>query len=439
MNKRIIKAVEKTASTGPVVYWMSRDFRVKDNWTLLSAQAKALELKQPLAVYISFAPEALLANERQVEFLKASLGELEQNLSKKNIPLFVNYSQQELLPELIKKKSISNLFCDFLPLRHQRDFLNHLAQQTECNIYQIDNHNIVPCTVASDKKEFAARTIRPKINRRLDEYLTDYPKLKNHPYDFDVTSIKKYQKIEPTKFNSKYFTPGEKAAQKVMDNFFAHHFNRYAEERNDPNAGVVSDLSPYLHFGMIAPQRVALVAQNYIDQIASFESFFDELVIRRELSDNFCYYEKNYDNISGLPDWAKLTLDEHRSDPREYIYSTEQFENAETHDPLWNSAQKELVITGKMHGYLRMYWAKKILEWSHTPEEALAVAIYLNDKYELDGCDPNGYVGVAWSIGGLHDRPWFEREIFGKVRYMNYNGCKRKFDVNAYIRRIEQL
>ena len=164
------------------------------------------------------------------------------------------------------------------------------------------------------------------------------------------------------------------------------------------------------------------------------EAFLEQLIIRRELSENFCFYNDKYDDYEGFPAWAKKSLNAHRNDEREYIYSLENLDSAETHDALWNAAQQEMKYKGKMHGYMRMYWAKKILEWSFSPEIALENAIKLNNSYEIDGNDPNGYTGIAWSIGGVHDRPWFERPIFGQVRYMNYNGCKSKFDVRKYIR-----
>ena len=163
------------------------------------------------------------------------------------------------------------------------------------------------------------------------------------------------------------------------------------------------------------------------------KTFLEQLIVRRELAENFCYYNNDYDSFNGFHAWAKKTLNEHRADEREFLYSPAEFENAETHDDLWNAAQYQMVEKGKMHGFMRMYWAKKILEWTPDPEVALQTAIDLNDKYELDGRDPNGYTGIAWSIGGIHDRPWFERPVFGKVRFMNYNGCKRKFNVNNYI------
>jgi deoxyribodipyrimidine photo-lyase len=180
------------------------------------------------------------------------------------------------------------------------------------------------------------------------------------------------------------------------------------------------------------------VSEAHVDK-QSRETFLEELVVRRELSDNFCFYNSNYDNFRGFPEWARKTLDIHRGDAREYHYTAEQLECAETHDDLWNAAQTEMVKRGKMHGYMRMYWAKKILEWTESPEMAMEVAVYLNDRYELDGRDPNGYAGIAWSIGGVHDRAWNERPVFGKIRYMSYNGCKTKFNVKEYLKLIRSL
>jgi len=168
-------------------------------------------------------------------------------------------------------------------------------------------------------------------------------------------------------------------------------------------------------------------------RVTSHEAFLEELVVRRELSDNFCHHQPAYDSYDALPEWARRTLDEHAGDPRDHVYTRDEFAAAATHDPLWNAAQREMMVRGKMHGYLRMYWAKMILAWSPDPETALHVANELNDRYELDGRDPNGYVGVAWSIGGLHDRPWPERPVFGKVRAMSQAGCKRKFRIDRYI------
>ncbi len=230
-----------------------------------------------------------------------------------------------------------------------------------------------------------------------------------------------------------WIQPGEKSARRALRQFIREKLPRYDEMRNDPTKDGQSNLSPYLHFGQISAQRVALEVSKTRGHKESRDAFLEELIVRRELSDNFCFYNADYDNFEGFPDWAKKTLNDHRRVRREYIYSLEDFENATTHDELWNAAQVEMARTGKMHGYMRMYWGKKILEWTKSPEEALEIAIYLNDRYELDGREANGYTGIAWCIGGVHDRAWPQRAIFGKVRYMSYNGCKSKFNVSAYI------
>jgi deoxyribodipyrimidine photo-lyase len=294
--------------------------------------------------------------------------------------------------------------------------------------------------------EYAAYTIRPKINRKLNEFLTPFPELVKHPYTADISTppfgwsptSDGLDTAETGNINT-FWKSGERAALSRLNSFLSERLPEYNDQRNDPAKDGQSGLSPYLHFGQLSAQRVALEAQRYDADIAAQESFLEELIIRRELSDNYCYYNDSYDSIEGFPQWAQKTLDEHRNDPRPYLYDIGVLENAETHDALWNAAQMEMVVTGKMHGYMRMYWAKKILEWSLSVEVAMSHAIYLNNKYELDGNDPNGYAGIAWSLGGVHDRAWQEREIFGKIRYMNYAGCKRKFSVPEYVKQAASL
>jgi deoxyribodipyrimidine photo-lyase len=305
---------------------------------------------------------------------------------------------------------------------------------------EVDAHNIVPCWLASPKLEFAAYTLRPKIHRLLPEYLTDLPSLPSHPFPWPapVPAIDWSQTLAGVVADSKvppvsWCKPGEDAARERLQTFIHQGLLQYNSDRNDPTLAGLSNLSPYLHFGQIAPQRVAWEIQRADAPLEAKQAFLEELIVRRELSDNFCFYNSDYDKFSGFPEWAKKTLNHHRSDYREYVYSLEEFEEGRTHDDLWNAAQLEMVRRGKMHGYLRMYWAKKILEWTASPEEAQEVAIYLNDRYELDGRDPNGYVGVAWSIGGVHDRAWGERPVLGKIRYMSLAGCQRKFKVDRYI------
>jgi deoxyribodipyrimidine photo-lyase len=244
-----------------------------------------------------------------------------------------------------------------------------------------------------------------------------------------LSSLNTDNEVKPVK----WLKPGTTEALNSLNRFISGRFGKYSEERNDPTLKGQSDLSPYFHFGQLSPQRAAWEAYTRAPESESKQAFLEELIVRRELADNFCYFNTKYDQFEGFKDWAKKTLNEHRDDRRDFLYSAEQFERSQTHEDLWNAAQNELVKKGKMHGFMRMYWAKKILEWSESPEEALRTAINLNDKYELDGRDPNGYTGVAWSIGGIHDRAWTERPVYGKIRYMNYNGCKRKFDTSLYI------
>ena len=231
--------------------------------------------------------------------------------------------------------------------------------------------------------------------------------------------------------------PGSTAAQRQLRRFLDEKLAAYDDSRNDPAQNGQSDLSPYLHFGQLSAQRVFLEIVQAGPLRQSQEAFLEELIVRRELADNFCHYNPDYDNSKGFPAWAQETLKKHRDDRRPLLYDTVALAEARTHDPAWNAAQRQMVETGKMHGYMRMYWAKKILEWTSDPDTALAVAIALNNRYSLDGRDPNGYAGVAWSIGGVHDRPWSERAIFGKIRYMNAAGLRRKFkNLDAYINRF---
>jgi deoxyribodipyrimidine photo-lyase len=269
--------------------------------------------------------------------------------------------------------------------------------------------------------------------------LTDIPELVNHPYNpknksepISWSSLYKNLTIDSKITSVSWMQPGEEKAKERL-NYLLKSLKDYHINRNNPNLNALSNLSPYFHFGHLSPQKVAFEIKSSSLPEEDKNVFLEEMIIRRELADNFCEYESKYDFFEGFHPWAQKTLNEHRNDEREYLYPAEQFEEGETHDPLWNAAQLQMVKLGKMHGYMRMYWAKKILEWTPSPEIAMQIAIDLNDKYELDGRDPSGYTGIAWSIGGIHDRAWFERPVFGKIRFMNFNGCKSKFNVKQYI------
>ncbi len=440
MNEKRIRILrEGHYDKGPIIYWMQRDQRINDNWALVHAINEANNRNENVIVIFIIPNKFLDATLRQYYFIIEGLKEVEINLSKLNIPFFVTLGNPTTeIPKFVKKFNASLLVSDFNPLNIIKEWNEKIRAKINIAFHQVDTHNIVPIWEASDKLEFAAYTIRPKINKQLPEFLVEFPKIKKMNPSKIISpkinweEIYNLLKVDKNVKPVSNFVPGNKAANKVLKNFIENKLHNYAEERNDPNKNVLSNISPYLHFGQISAQRIALIL-NIFQNDESVNSFLEELIIRRELADNFCYYNFNYDNFEGFPNWAKVSLGIHRDDKREYIYSVTDFESARTHDDLWNAAQTEMVEKGKMHGFMRMYWAKKLLEWTESPEQALAFGIYLNDKYELDGTDPNGYAGLAWSIGGVHDRAWSERSVYGKVRYMNYNGCKRKFDVKGYI------
>ena len=488
MNPKRIRTLKPgETGSGPVAYWMSRDQRVEDNWALLFARGMAEDAGVSLVVVFCMVDEFLGALKRQYEFMLEGLQEVESFLSLKKIPfIFLRGSPGQEIPSFVNKYDIGSLVTDFSPLRPKREWTEKTASEIEIPFYEVDAHNIVPCWVASEKQEHAAYTFRPKINALLPEFLVEFPELEPNSEFPEIFAGSKaggknaggknagskkegeekegeekegkqegneaeeslgnrdVEKLLPEKLKVKdpdpyfepgHFVPGESAAREVLETFLSERLDSYSALHNDPTKDAASDLSPYLHFGQISAQKVALEVEKTRADEESKAAFLEQLIVRRELTDNFCYYNRAYDSFESFPAWAKETLDAHRQDRREYLYTREELEFARTHDPLWNASQVQLLRTGKMHGYMRMYWAKKILEWSESPEKALETAIYLNDRYELDGRDPNGYVGILWSIGGLHDHAWREREVFGKLRYMNYSGAKRKFDVDAYVAR----
>jgi len=333
-------------------------------------------------------------------------------------------------------------------LRVERQWRRFVADNAQCPLVQVETNVIIPVEVASQKEEYSAATLRRKLNRLLDDYTLplEEEEIKvssldfKHDYEeFDIADLDEAieglhvdMSVKPVDI----FVGGIRNAKIHLEDFIHNKFEKYSQLKNEPGLDYSSNLSPYLHFGQISP---LYIYRRLMDvDLADKEDFLEELVVRRELSMNFVFYNDNYDTIHSLHDWAKKTLSDHEKDKREYIYSLETLENADTHDPYWNAAQKEMVLTGKMHGYMRMYWGKKILEWSKTPLEAYKIAIYLNNKYNLDGRDPNGFTGVAWCFG-KHDRGWKERDVFGKIRYMNDKGLERKFDMKAYLEKIENI
>lgn len=428
-----------------VLYVMSRDQRLRDNHALLFAQQTALQKQLPLEVVFWLKPCGGYRRLEHYRFMLKGLDEVARGLSEYNIGFrFLEGSDSvSSIIDYAKKREAAALVFDFSPLRFPTRLRQQVASGVSCPCWVVDTHNIVPVWLASSKQEVAARTLRPKVTRLLPDFLWEPPCLQKHPFSSTESNTgvandisRQLAHVTALPIGGDYsprFSPGETAAQHVFDDFLERNLSDYNQGRNDPNRSVLSNLSPYLHFGQIAALRVALAAQKKNREDA--KPYLEELIVRKELSDNFCYYNPAYDSLEGAPSWARDSLDVHRSDRREYVYDLATLEHARTHDRAWNAAQTEMLHTGKMHGYMRMYWAKKLLEWTPDPETALRYGIYLNDTYNLDGNDPSGYVGLLWSIAGLHDRGWKERPVFGKIRYMNYQGLQRKFDVKRYERR----
>ncbi|KAH1115609.1 hypothetical protein J1N35_008987 [Gossypium stocksii] len=453
----VLKEGSHPPQNGPVVYWMFRDQRLKDNWALIHAVDQANKANVSVAIAFNLFDQFLGAKARQLGFMLTGLRELQKSIEHTQIPFFLfQGTAEETIPKFLGECKASLLVTDFSPLRQIRKCKDEICKRVSdsVTIHEVDAHNVVPVWVASDKLEYSAKTIRGKINKLIPEYLIDFPTLQPPNKNWDdatdwfidwdglIADVLRNGAEVP---EIEWCEPGETAAMEVLmgnnDGFLTKRFKSYSTDRNNPlKPRALSCLSPYLHFGQISAQRCAFEARSFRKLNAqAVDTFLEELIVRRELADNFCYYQPNYDTIQGAWEWARKTLMDHASDKREHTYTMEQLEKAQTADPLWNASQLEMVHYGKMHGFMRMYWAKKILEWTKGPKEALEICIYLNDKYEIDGRDPNGYVGCMWSICGVHDQGWRERPVFGKIRYMNYAGCKRKFNVDGYIAYVKRL
>ncbi|MGA1844216.1 MAG: deoxyribodipyrimidine photo-lyase [bacterium] len=424
-----------------VLYWMQASQRAEQNHALAFAIGQANDLRLPLLVFFGITPRFPDANERHYSFMLEGLREVQASLRERGIMMVIRHiSPEQGAVELAKGASL--VVCDRGYLKIQREWRRYVADRVTCPFIQVESNVVVPVEVASPKEEYAASTIRPKITKYLGSFLLPVEEQdpKRGSLDLQVESIHLTDidavlaglDVDHSVARVHTFHGGTREAQRRLDEFIATKLDRFHDLRNDPTVDYLSQMSPYLHFGQISPLYIALKVREA--KGPGREAYLEELIIRRELAINYVRYNDRYPSFKGLPEWAQMTLLRHANDPREYTYTLDELEAARTHDPYWNAAQREMTITGKMHGYMRMYWGKKILEWCGSPDEAFDRAVYLNNKYELDGRDPSGYAGVAWCLG-KHDRPWQERKIFGSVRYMNAKGLMRKFDADAYARR----
>jgi len=420
-----------------VIYWMHSAMRTVHNHSLEFAVSEANRLKKPLLVLFCLMKNYPSANNRHFRFLIEGIKDVKENLKNRGIRLYTVESDSpvETVCSLGKKACV--IVIDAGYLKHHKEWMVTSAAKSEKPVYSVQSNIVVPVQKVSDKEEYSAATLRRKITPLIDNYLYKrfiYESL-NDKAEIDLQTTGISEIFFDYEISETAMTGGEIQAEKVLNEFINERLSHYEEKRNDPAEDYQSGLSPYLHFGHISPVKIASAVSKTDCNTAGF---LEELIVRRELAINFVTFNSQYDNLKCLHSWAYETLQQHKNDMREYLYKMEHFESALTHDDAWNAAQAELLKTGKMHGYMRMYWCKKIIEWTESPEEALEISIYLNDKYSMDGRDPNGYAGILWSFG-KHDRPWKERNIFGKVRYMNYAGLKRKFDIQKYIDRISKL
>jgi len=410
-----ILGAERGNGKGPVLYWMLRDMRVDCNWALLKAIEIATLHETSVVVLVLAIPNYLKWTARHYHFMFQGMKEVRHSLISKNINfrMIKSDSPVDSVAKLVKELDACQVVTDFLPLREKLGWDKNIASALKVPFVRVDAHNIVPCFVASPKQEYAARTIRPKIMNILNDFLTPFPDVQ----EMRLTSFRNTEEkeldslydamISQGSFNKQihqvdeYFKPGYVAGIEKLNSFLhKNRLGRFDTHRNDPNHGkVISGLSPYINFGHISAQNVVSKAQEFSKEnklsSKSLAVFVEEIVVRRELSDNFCFYNSNYDRLECAYQWAQDTLALHSKDSREYVYSYETFAQGKTHDDLWNAAQIQLVKEGKMHGFLRMYWCKKILEWTESPQQALEFALDLNDTFAIDGNCPNGFVGVG--------------------------------------------
>ena len=435
-----------------VVYWMQRAQRGVDNHAVNTAVAVANELGLPLVVYFAGISNFPHANLRHYAFLNQGLPDIEADLAARNIAFVMRRAPHESHERLFSDAAAAIVIGDENPMREPERWRAALAERLQIPFWTVDADVVVPSKLI-EKAQYGAYTIRPRLYRLLPEYLVPFEnphadRAWQKPKGFLADDLHADMTAGWTDFDRsvkpvEYWVGGTHAGLKHLEHFVSQLLGEYEVERNKPERDGTSSMSPYLHYGHVCSQTIALAVDSAAKANprlqSARDSYFNELIAWRELSVNFVRYSKVYDTPECAEDWARKTIAEHDRDQRERLYTVEQLERAETYDELWNAAQIQMNRFGWMHNYMRMYWAKKILEWTPNVEAAMAACVYLNDKYFIDGRDPNGYSGIAWAIVGKFDRAWGSRPVFGKRRYMSGASTSRKFDSADYIRRMRAL
>ncbi|KJP87130.1 hypothetical protein AK88_03176 [Plasmodium fragile] len=427
---------------------LTRDFRVNDNWALTYAQEMAKKKGYTLIACTCLNRKEKVTNRFIYTKLKV-LKNLENALKQINIPFYILplYMIDEF-SEFIKTHHVKVITCDLHVLHDEKAFiksLTHLCNKRKVKMVQVDSHNVVPMWVTSKVEECSVRTIKPKIQALLPTFLIEYVSVEpfeqnlKFPDPFDVDEVVSKLTVSNTCAVVPNFVLTENKAQELLSDFCTKALDKYNVKRNDPNSDAGSVLLLYINLGVLSAQRCVLEVHKHaynnpsIHAVSGKESFSDDFIMRKELADNYCYYNRNYNNFEGGREWAKESLKKHDADKREYLYDYEDFKNANTHNEMWNCCQLQLINEGVMHEFLKVFWAKKILNWSANSQTALKYAIQLNEELSIDGKTPSGYASIMWSIMGVHDQSWNERNVFGKIRFINSNGCKRNFDMNMFV------
>ncbi len=432
-----------------VVYWMQRAQRALDNPALDVAVQAANLLKLPCVIFFAPVPFYPHANLRHYAFLQQGIPDIAEMAEKRGIGFVLRRFPEHSLTRFCDEAKAALVVGDENPLRETREWRETAAKKLRVPLWTVDADVIVPSKLL-EKEQYAARIIRPRLKAHFKEFLVACANTKARHEWKAPAHLQQLDWREPGDITGGWdldrsvkpvdsFRGGTKEGLRLLDEFVQHKLAHYPQRHNHAHEDGTARLSPYLHFGHIGPLTVALAVEHAKAPRAAKDDFLDQLITWRELAINMVHFNPLYDSIECGEAWAHKTLGEHAKDPRPIQYSPAQLERAETYDELWNAAQLQMVHAGWMHNYLRMYWAKKILEWSKSPQQAYKTAVYLNDKYFLDGRDPNGYAGIAWCLVGKFDRPWFPRPIFGTIRYMARCGADKKFNTKKYIAQMYAL
>ena len=450
INERVVQLNDKPVNKDGryVLYWMQMFKRTTYNHSLVWAIRKANELGLPLVVYEGLKYYYPWASDRIHTFILEGVEEKKKAFEKLGIR-YVFYLQKDkkspknTVAAIAKEAALivtDDFPCFIIPGHNAR-----IAEKAKVAVHAVDSNGIVPMS-KFDKEEYAAYTIRPKINNLLSRYLVPFEeeklKVKDATIDVDCPETEVTENniaklvgecdIDHTVPASEHYQGGTANGRKRLKKFVKDILPDYEAARNKPERDGSSRLSSYLHFGFLSPLEVALAVKESDAPKGSTDAYLEELIVRRELSYNMTRNNEAYDSLTALPAWVQRTMREHAKDERQYTYSLEELEAGETHDELWNAAQREMLATGEMHNYVRMLWGKNVIAWSESYEVAFETLVHLNNKYCLDGRNPNSYAGILWCFG-KHDRPWMERDVFGTIRYMTSGSTGKKFDSKKYI------